>query len=282
MTACDADTRSPIERLRGDGFVSFPRVLSEELVAELRVVTDECVDAMSDDERARLRYQGSSVPLDLREPAFRRLVAWQPSLDALAGLGYAKPMYWSGFVLSKNPGAPALYWHQDYPFWDDPVSAEPEPAQVFLMYYLVNTSRENGCLRVIPETHRKRIAFHDELPPAHTDATYYASPDSPLFRDHHDAVDVPLNAGDLLVGDARILHAAHANNTSERRTCLTLWYYPRYERMSDSLKAALRVSPLPDGIPDDERAALERLRPRYDGNAERTPWNRNPGAHLRP
>jgi hypothetical protein len=282
VTTLDSDLRTPFERLCGDGYVVFPHTLSDELVAELRVVTDRYVDAMSNDERSRLRYQGSSVLLDLREPVFRKLVTWKPSLNALASLGYAKPMYWSGFILSKNPGAPALYWHQDYPFWDERISAEAEPAQVFLMYYLVDTCRENGCLRVIPGTHRKRIPFHDELPPAHTEATYNAPPDSAVFRDHPDAVDVPLNAGDLAIGDARLLHAAHPNRSNERRTCLTLWYYPRYDQMPDSLKAALRVQPLPDGIPDDERAALERLRPHYDGNAERTPWNRNPGVYLRP
>jgi len=278
----NSGSRSHFERLCTEGYVVFPHTLSAEFIAELRVVTDRYVDAMSDEERSRLRYQGSSIPLDLREPAFRRLITWKPSLDALALLGYTQPMYWSGFILSKNPGAPALYWHQDYPFWDEPISAEAEPAQVFLMYYLVDTRRENGCLRVIPGTHRKRIPFHDELPPAHTDATYYAPPDSVLFHDHPDAVDLPVHAGDLIVGDARILHAAHPNRSAERRTCLTLWYYPRYEQMPESLKAALRVPPLPDDIPADERALLERLRPRYEGNAERTPWNRNPGIYLRP
>lgn len=270
------------ERLCEEGYVLFPGILSPDLIAELREVTDRYVDALSEEERVRLRYQGSSIPLDLRESVFRRLVTWSPALEALDRLGYRRPVYWSGFILSKDPGAPALYWHQDFPFWDEPVSAEPEPAQVFLMYYLVDTSRENGCLRVIPGTHRRRIPFHDELPPAHTEATYYASWDSPLFRDHPEAVDVPVKAGDLLIGDARLLHAAHPNRSAERRTCLTLWYYPRYDAMSESLKAALRVPPLPEGIPEAERGVLERLRPRYEGNAERSPWNRTPGIYLRP
>ncbi|MBM3216117.1 phytanoyl-CoA dioxygenase family protein [Candidatus Poribacteria bacterium] len=277
-----SDARTPFERLCEDGFCTFPGTLTREFVAELRALTDRYVDAMTDEERQRLRYQGSSVLLDIQEPVFRRLIAWDASLAALASLGYPEPMYWSGFILSKNPGAPALYWHQDYPFWDEPVSAEAEPAQVFLMYYLTDTRRENGCLRVIPGTHARRIPFHDELPVAHTDETYTAPEDSIAFLDHPDAIDVPVRAGDLVIGDARILHAAHPNRSDERRTCLTLWYYPRYGQMSESLRSALRVPPVPDDIPAEDRAKLQRLRPMYTGTAERTPWNRTPGIHLRP
>ena len=35
----------------------------------------------------------------------------------------------------------------------------------------------------------------------------------------------------MVIGDARLLHAAHANRSSERRTGLTLWYIAQWEHL---------------------------------------------------
>ena len=51
-------------------------------------------------------------------------------------------------------------------------------------------------------------------------------------------VDVAVTAGDLVIGDSRVLHAAHANTTGERRTVLTTWYLPRYDELSERLRAS--------------------------------------------
>merc|ERR1711988_778122 len=38
------------------------------------------------------------------------------------------------------------------------------------------------------------------------------------------------------IGDARVLHAAHPNNSDERRTVITLWYLPMYDQCTDEFK----------------------------------------------
>ena len=82
-----------------------------------------------------------------------------------------------------------------------------------------DTTRENGCLRVIPGTHRKRIPLHDVLPDAHgSEIQAINDLDHPIFMDHPDSVDVPLTSGDLIIADARLLHAAWPNQTAQRRT----------------------------------------------------------------
>ena len=35
-------------------------------------------------------------------------------------------------------------------YWDEDVAYAKYPVQLFAMYYLTDTRRENGCLRVIP------------------------------------------------------------------------------------------------------------------------------------
>jgi hypothetical protein len=75
---------------------------------------------------------------------------------------------------------------------------------------------------VIPGSHRKRHALHNLLPEAHSQAvTDVEGPqevDPALFADVPDAIDVPLSAGDLIVGDARLLHSAWPNTSDVRRT----------------------------------------------------------------
>jgi len=276
-------TREVSNAVSDRGYVLVPGVLDKSILSELRAVTDELLRNYSAADREKYKYQGSNIAMEYQHPVFARLIAWPRTIQALAELGFDDPRYWSGYILSKPPHAPPLYWHQDWWAWDDAISADPVPAQLFLMYYLTDTRRENGCLRVIPGTHRRRIPFHDELDEPHTDKSYHADPNSPLFRDHPDAVDVLVRAGDLVVGDARLLHAAHANQSDQRRTLLTLWYFGRFNRLSESLQAAIATGdPSPPASLDPElRRSLDPLLPRYRGAAEPAKWNRVPGAHLK-
>lgn len=90
-------------------------------------------------------------------------------------------------------------------------------------------------------------------------------------------------AGDMLIGDARILHAAHANQTDHHRSLLTLWYLPDYDSLSEPIKArlALLKQPQPPGWSETPEAKLMApLIPHYEGTAEPIVWNRVPGKYL--
>ncbi|HZO92096.1 MAG TPA: phytanoyl-CoA dioxygenase family protein [Chthonomonadaceae bacterium] len=271
------------QQLLSSGYCVFVGVLDRPMLAELTQVTEDLLARQTPQDVKRYRYQGSNIFVAYQHSVFARLFAWPKALAALAALGFDAPKWWSAFLLSKPPHAPPLYWHQDWWAWDEPCSASEIPPQVFLMYYLTDTSVENGCLRILPGTHRRRIPLHDLLPAAHTDQTYEASLDSPLFMRHPDEVDVPVKAGDLVIGDARVLHAAHANQTDQRRTCLTLWYLPAYASLPDSIKAvAARKKPLepPDWWEGEVGKRMEPLIPYYSGDTQPAAWNRNPGSYL--
>merc|ERR1712232_1012939 len=51
----------------------------------------------------------------------------------------------------------------------------------------------------------------------------------PLHQAADGCVDVPVHAGDLVLGDARVLHGANSNESNNRRTLITLWYFPEYD-----------------------------------------------------
>jgi hypothetical protein len=161
-----------------------------------------------------------------------------------AGL-HSAPKYWSGSVMSKPPAGPPLYWHHDWAFWDCPtISQQAAGHQIFAMVYLTDTSRANGCLRVLPGSHLHRSPLHDDLAelmnagkgPAHGGWGQSAPWEnegrtSALFCDPPGAVDVCVKAGDVVIGDSRLLHAAHPNSSAERRTGLTLWFIADWEAL---------------------------------------------------
>ena len=267
------------------GFCVVPGLLPADLLARLRVVTDRMLDALADEQKQRSGGQGSIFAMQHQDPVFAELIALPETQQALHELGFARPRYWSGFVIAKEPHSGPLYWHQDWPFWDDPASADPLPHQLFLMWYLVDTRPENGCLRLLPRSHRLRCDIHDTIGTGHDDTVRHEDPStSPAYRRHPDEVDVPVRAGDLVAGDARLLHAAHGNTTARRRTVITMWYLPRYDELSEPLRAAFQerlYAPPPPDLPAVELDRVRHLLPDYAGNAAPTPWNRIPGRHLR-
>jgi len=272
------------EQLLTQGFCHFPKILDQEILGDLIRVTDRLLDAEPAERHDKFRYQGSNIGVAYQDPVFARLFTWPNTLEALASLGYPDPKWWSGFLLSKPPHGPPLYWHQDWWAWDHPRSADPHLLQAFLMYYLTDTTRENGCLRLIPGTHARRVDLHEKLPPAHSEETYEAPLDAPMFSLHPQEIDVPVKAGDLVVGDARLLHAAHANQTGQRRSLLTLWYFPGFEDLPEPIRAFVgRKKPLesPDWWEGEAGKLMEPLVPRYAGSAEPAQWNRVPGEHLK-
>ena len=219
-----------------DGFCIVPNILHGEMFDRLAAFVHRFLDEHPVD--PKYRYQGSDFhimterdwaksrdPHRYHSPVVDDLIDWAPARQACAEIGLEglRPGA-SCILLNKPPGGPPLYWHQDDMQWNHPKAALPWPTQIFLSYYLVDLTRENGGLRVIPGTHRKRIPLHDILPPAHGPEIQALEPPHPVFQEHPDEVDVPAKAGDLVIADARVLHAAWPNRTSERRPLVLMWW----------------------------------------------------------
>lgn len=254
------------------GFVRVPGVLTADEVAAYRQVTDRLLEEHAAMQEA-FKAQGSMIPAT-KDPSFADLVTHPRALAAFRALGYDAPTFTDGYVISKPGGGKPLFWHYDWFAWDDPVSHEDEPQQLFAMYYLTDTTRENGCLRVVPGSHRRHNPLHDLLLEPHSaKLTGAEDMDDSAFSTRPDEEDVPIAAGDLLIGDARLLHAAHANRTDQRRTLITLWYQPDFARLPERIQAQLmrHVRRPGDWWPEDKREKLGAMFPAYAGTAEPYP-----------
>ena len=123
--------------------------------------------------------------------------------------------------------------------------------------------------------------MHDAVPVAHrADLQRAEDLNHPVFQRAEGEVDVPVKAGDLVIGDARILHSAHANRSEERRTVITLWYHPLFYDLPESMRAHLAVSRVPTDWPKEERERLKPLQAVYEGDAQPMEPNRVPGLAL--
>lgn len=222
------------------GYTIIPGVMPQPLLEELRAWSDGVFDKVNVD--PKYRYQGSDIGVFTEEkwgtmdreaseqyfpdPIVKKIIE-EPNQAAVCAQLQLEDLRSSGniIILSKPGFGPPLYWHQDFMQWNSPRAATPWPTRIFLSYYMTDTTPENGCLRVIPRTHRKRIELHDTLPDAH-EAEIQAITDlsHPAFADHPDAIDVPMKAGDLIIADARVMHGAYANQTDQRRTLLLAWH----------------------------------------------------------
>ena len=269
------------KQLDRDGYCLLENIIDSGMLERLRDVTDQVLARTEAAHFEEKRSQGSVIPV-FEHPSMAELIACPAVLAALAALGFADPKWGSGFIISKPPHSPPLFWHHDARFWDDPVSYTPQTIQCFLMIYLVDTTPHNGCLRLIPGSHLKRHPLHDQLPGAHAeDLGRMNDPDHPAYKRVAGEVDVPVKTGDVVMGSARLFHAAHGNQSDQRRTNITLWYYPAFAELPESIQAYLAQDAWPAAWHEQTKDLVEPLRPVYEGDAGPIRLNRTPGKDLK-
>ncbi len=266
-----------------DGYCHVPGVAPSDLIERVRAFADGAADRLSDAQKERTRFQGSMIQVKEHEEMLP-LIVLPAARAVLAGMGYSGARFMSGYIISKPPlVAPPLFWHQDGIVWDDPTSYTDQPVQVFLMYYLIDTNRRNGCLRVIPGSHRRRHRLHG-LPPAHGEDLAHAGEHHPALQPDPDEMDVPVRAGDVVIGDARLLHSAHPNASGQRRTVITLWFLPTWPDLPERLHAFYGSRNVLEGRPagwsDAGWRALRGVLAWYDGPVEPEEVSRTPDARL--
>ncbi len=248
-TATATDKRRQLLR---DGFCLFEGILDCDLLKQTRKISDALLDGQPPEHFEQQKSTGSMISV-FDDPAFAELVRCPAAIAALGSLGFPHPKWWSGFVISKPPQSPPLFWHQDWWGWNHPVSYDdPVPQQVFLMYYTVDTAPGNGCLRLIPGSHLIRHRLHDAVPDPHTDALReMEDPRSLVYQTVDEAVDVPVRAGDLV--DRGLAAAALGARQRFRATP-----HRHHPVVLPGLRCAARVHPDPHRNGEENRCMAGR------------------------
>ena len=227
-----------MRRLADDGYCHVPGVLEPAFLRTVQDLAARTVGSVGPAHRAQWKSQGTLIALS-DHPPFAALITY-PGLRSMFGeMGLDGTRFTSGYIISKPPGGPALFWHQDWWGWRHPISRTGRIAQIALFLYLTDTRRENGCLRVIPGSHRRPHPLHDVIDAHDPALAAVENPDDPAFASHPDEVDVPVAAGDVVIADARLVHGAHPNRSGEERTNITLWWHPDYAGLPVEIRARL-------------------------------------------
>jgi hypothetical protein len=121
-------------------------------------------------------------------------------------------------------------WHQDGHYW--PIRPL---ANCTVWVALEPSTVDNGCLRVIPRSHRGHV-LHEHLHEDRTDLTLNQRLAAGF--DERDAVDVQLQPGQMSLHDVYMIHGAKPNASAQRRTGVALRYMPSTSVFERDLRPA--------------------------------------------
>ena len=110
-------------------------------------------------------------------------------------------------------------WHQDGHYW--PIRPL---ANCTVWVALDDSAPENGCLRVIPGSHREKRT-HPHLMEEREDLVLSQRTADDAF-DESQAADVVLEAGQMSMHDIFMIHGANANRSARRRAGVAIRYMP--------------------------------------------------------
>lgn len=192
----------------------------------LKITHRDCVEEVSPVEfEAELHYPGAPESLNvLGGKTIRRLkqahsrgyvfTDWlsspvlKKSLQQLLGPEIACPLAHHNCIMTKEPKFSSdTGWHQDIRYW-----SFERPDLVSAWLALGTETKENGCLQLIPGSHRMTFGQHQ-------------FDEQLFFRDDilenqqllENRIYAELNPGDVLLFHCRTLHAATRNQTDQTK-----------------------------------------------------------------
>lgn len=218
------------DRLRSDGYLAVAAALDPSQVRAAVDGIDRLVSGAVPEFRgiqweAGTRGRLDELSLDERRSRVRKLMyfveyeprlralAYQPELLALAAelLG-DEPELLQDQALLKPPGiGREKPWHQDKAFFD----LKPDAPAFGVWIALDRTGPENGCMHVVPGSHRAG-------PVVHFNRRDFQICDTDVRRT--EIVAVPLEPGGCLIFDGLLHHGTPANSSGRRRWALQFHY----------------------------------------------------------
>jgi len=133
---------------------------------------------------------------------------------------------WSSHFISKEPRTGrATPWHTDAGYWKGRFE---EFFGIVTIWLAIDRSDEgNGCMRVIPGTHRTPDG---EYVPVNSDTNTFPTQLSNV--DETTAVPFELDPNQASLHDSRLIHGANANTSDRRRTGYTMRYFSQQMKLN--------------------------------------------------
>lgn len=248
----DSFSAAELEQFSADGYIVARRLVAPAVCAEIKAVAQRNLSVLSAplEYEADLKYLGAPLSREApggktvrrllqacaRDQVFARLgtsIEIGARLKQLLGPRIELSQSHHNCVMTKNPAFSSVTnWHQDIRYWS---FERPELISVWIA--LGREYRENGCLLVLPGTHRV------EFEPGQLDAALFLRPEieqnQRLIRTQR---RVELDSGDVLFFHCRLMHAAGSNQTTDTKFSLVFTYHAADNRPLAGTRSA--------GLPD--------------------------------
>jgi len=229
-------TPDEVSFFHDNGFLIVRNVVPDDLLARLRAETADLVDRYRSYRKephiyyAPVEAKSFERMMEQEESADpENMLLWRidkldgrvGSIDSLRALPFVRKAmaallgddvihYNESFVLKQPHRAPPVPWHQDPSFktrtYDDPIST--------MDVYLDDTDEENGCIWVVPGSHKRGSIDTDAL------IEHYGF-------DIPGAVPVRMRAGDVAFHNNGCLHGSRANLSDRMRRIIYLAFQTR-------------------------------------------------------
>ena len=187
-------------------------------------VPDDTLEAIEEDHDRFLRrfpeFRDYCPSLLIYDTAFLNY-ARNPDLVEIVTqlIGQNVALWNSSFFAKPALNGTKTPWHQDGEFW--PI----RPLATCTVWIAVDDSTtENGCLKVIPGSHRTKALFKHEVNRGPGLALPMELQKSEF--DEGQAVELVLEAGQISLHDVYLVHGSEANTSSRSRRGMTLRYMP--------------------------------------------------------
>ena len=161
---------------------------------------------------------------------FLQLAMHPPIIDLVEQVLGSDIILWGCHVFCK-PASEGFEtpWHQDGHYW--PIRPL---ANCTVWVALEPSTRENGCLRVIPGSHTPK-QLYEHLHEDRNDLTLNQRMAEGTY-DESQAVDLELQPGEMSMHDIYMIHGAKANTSQQRRTGVALRFMPGTSLFDRSLR----------------------------------------------
>jgi chlorinating enzyme len=203
------------------GYVKLGRIFTLPELEELRRHVDEMIAALPEGKRP----EELDVP-HFTDPWLFRYLTHPRVLDVIEDFIGPDIVLWSSHFIAKPGGdGRAVPWHTDGAYWGDRL----QPMEVITLWLAVDAStRENGCMRVVPGSHRAVRQALDQYDPVDSRTNVFGARLREEFVDEQRAVDLTLEPGECHLHDAWTVHGSAPNTSPHRRCGYTMRYMPAH------------------------------------------------------
>ena len=162
-------------------------------------------------------------------PWMDQLVRHPAVLDAVEDVLGPNLFCWGSQFFTKNARDESyVSWHQDGTYWG--LSA---PDVVTAWVALTPSVPENGCMRVIPGTHKQQVPHADTFAESNL---LSRGQEIAVSVDLAKAVDVVLQPGQMSLHHVLIFHGSEPNGSGMRRVGFAIRYVPTYVTQASGIR----------------------------------------------